>query len=451
MEQKRINKIGRADVVWNFCASLLKIASSLLLLPVILKKFPTDIVAVWSIFSSISVLTHLLDFGFNNSFVRTVTYIFSGCTTLKRSGYETLDCDSPVDYSLLKGVIKAMQWFYKRAAAALFLLLVCAGTPYLLSVLENYPAIRNEVLLAWAIFIVNNTLILYTLYFEGLLQGRGYVKEIKQIIVVSHLAYLALAIVLVFAGCGLVALVTSQVSATIILRVLAHRLFYDRDTLARLRASECSDPKAVLSTVFPNAVKIGITSLGSFLISKSAIFIGSMFMPLAMIASYGITMQILSSIYSVAGIYVSTYIPKITASRVRADKGPIMTIVCRGWAVSAVIYIVSAGGLCALGPYLLELLGSKTMLLPGAMIAVAAVISFLEMTHAMAGNVLLTKNYVPFFIPSIVSGLCTVALLLLFMNFTDLGLWGLILAPGIVQLAYQNWKWPLEVYRDLRC
>ena len=100
---------------------------------------------------------------------------------------------------------------------------------------------------------------------------------------------------------------------------------------------------------------------------------------------------------------------------------------------------------------LLELLGSKTMLLPGAMIAVAAVISFLEMTHAMAGNVLLTKNYVPFFIPSIVSGLCTVALLLLFMNFTDLGLWGLILAPGIVQLAYQNWKWPLEVYRDLRC
>ena len=107
-----------------------------------------------SIVDDISVLTYLLDFGFNNSFVRTVTYIFSGCTTLKRSGYETLDCDSPVDYSLLKGVIKAMQWFYKRAAAALFLLLVCAGTPYLLSVLENYPAIRNEVLLAWAIFIV---------------------------------------------------------------------------------------------------------------------------------------------------------------------------------------------------------------------------------------------------------------------------------------------------------
>ncbi len=37
------------------------------------------------------------------------------------------------------------------------------------------------------------------------------------------------------------------------------------------------------------------------------------------------------------------------------------------------------------------------------------------------------------------------------MNFTDAGLWGLILAPGIVQLAYQNWKWPLEVYRDLKC
>ena len=151
-------------------------------------------------------------------------------------------------------------------------------------------------------------------------------------------------------------------------------------------------------------------------------------MPLAMIASYGITMQILSSIYSVAGIYVSTYIPKKSVGKhtqyyrgrnLRRDKShKTASGENKNYSQGKISemrhhdYIVSAGGLCALGPYLLELLGSKTMLLPGAMIAVAAVISFLEMTHAMAGNVLLTKNYVPFFIPSIVSGLCTVALLL---------------------------------------
>ena len=31
-----------------------------------------------------------------------------------------------------------------------------------------------------------------------------------------------------------------------------------------------------------------------------------------------------------------------------------------------------------------------------------------------------------------------------------MGLWGMILAPGIAQLAYQNWRWPSMVIRELR-
>ena len=32
--------------------------------------------------------------------------------------------------------------------------------------------------------------------------------------------------------------------------------------------------------------------------------------------------------------------------------------------------------------------------------------------------------------------------------FLDLKLVGMILAPTIAQLVYQNWKWPLEVIKD---
>ena len=37
-----------------------------------------------------------------------------------------------------------------------------------------------------------------------------------------------------------------------------------------------------------------------------------------------------------------------------------------------------------------------------------------------------------------------------FLEFTDLGLFSLILAPGIAQAVYQNWKWPMEVIKDLK-
>jgi hypothetical protein len=40
-------------------------------------------------------------------------------------------------------------------------------------------------------------------------------------------------------------------------------------------------------------------------------------------------------------------------------------------------------------------------------------------------------------------------LLILLFRYTDYGLWIMIVAPGLAQLVYQNWKWPYEVYKEL--
>jgi hypothetical protein len=40
-------------------------------------------------------------------------------------------------------------------------------------------------------------------------------------------------------------------------------------------------------------------------------------------------------------------------------------------------------------------------------------------------------------------------LLFLFLEYTPWGVFALILAPGIAQGCYQNWKWPVEVAREL--
>ena len=36
------------------------------------------------------------------------------------------------------------------------------------------------------------------------------------------------------------------------------------------------------------------------------------------------------------------------------------------------------------------------------------------------------------------------------LRFTDFGIWILIIVPGIVQLAYNNWKWPYLVAKKNR-
>jgi hypothetical protein len=98
----------------------------------------------------------------------------------------------------------------------------------------------------------------------------------------------------------------------------------------------------------------------------------------------------------------------------------------------------------------LSLVGSKTSLMPQLFITLAIFIYFLEDNHRLAGTILLSKNEVPFFRASLISGGITIFLLFAFFQFSNLGTWTMILAPGLAQGAYQNWKWPIVVINELR-
>ena len=49
----------------------------------------------------------------------------------------------------------------------------------------------------------------------------------------------------------------------------------------------------------------------------------------------------------------------------------------------------------------------------------------------------------------LVSGFFVVVLTYISLKYTKLGLLGVILAQGLVQLTYNYWKWPLYVLRQM--
>ena len=83
--------IGQKDVLWNYAATILQTGVGVILLPFILNTFPQETVAIWGIFSTIIALTVLLDFGFGPSFARNVSYVVSGVTELKSTGYQIVE------------------------------------------------------------------------------------------------------------------------------------------------------------------------------------------------------------------------------------------------------------------------------------------------------------------------------------------------------------------------
>jgi O-antigen/teichoic acid export membrane protein len=443
--------IEKKDILWNYGATFLQIASSVLLFPFILRILPQETVAIWTIFSTIISFGNLLDLGFNPSFARNVSYVFSGVKSLKKEGYNIVETNhSEIDYGLFKSLLRAMRFFYSRMAFILLIILITFGTFYIYTILKKYSGDTVNIYIAWAALCLINTYSFYTSYYDTLLTGMGLIKTSKQITILSQIIYLTTAIIFILLQFGLIAIVSAQIFSVITRRILSHFFIFTSELKDKLKKNVPQSQKHILKAIFPNALKIGITALGSFLVSRSAIIIGSLFLQLDTIASYGITIQIVGIINGIAMVFFGTYQPKIVQYRVQNNTEAIKNLYISGFYFLFFTYLFGGLALLFFGNWALNILDSKTLLLNKTLITVVLIISFLENNHALAGGILLTKNEVPFFKASILSGIFTIILLVLLLKIFNIGVLGMIIAPGIAQLCYQNWKWPKEVIKELR-
>lgn len=442
--------IDRKDIFWSYAATFLRIAAAALLLPFILRMMPAEMVGIWSVFMTITAFASLLDFGFSASFTRNVTYVFSGVSALKAQGFESVLAENKsIDYGLLKGMISAMRWIYLRTSVILFLILATIGTWYIHSILHNYKGDTLEVYISWFILCTINTYNLYTLYYDSLLQGKGLIKRSKQIVIVGQSIYLGIAAILIIAGFGLIAIVSAQASSVIIVRWLSYHSFFTFEIRQKLKETVTRHKNEVLKAIYPNALKIGLTSIGGFMVQRSAIIIGSLYLSLEAIASYGITMQLIAVIASLAGIYTTTYQPKIAQLRVEQDIPTIKELYIKGQFVLVFTYILGGLGLLLFGEWGINLIGSQTQLMSIWLIIIALILSFEQSNLIIAGGILLSKNEVPFFRAALISGISIIFGLIVFFQLFDWGLFIMLLVPLIVDVSYQTWKWPLEVKKEL--
>lgn len=450
MEKISEIEIGRKDVTWNYLATFLQIGSGVLLFPLILRMLPSETIGIWSIFIAITGLVNLLDFGFTPSFTRNISYIFSGVSKLERTGISTEKPGSQVNYNLLGNTIRAMKWFYMRVALIAFILLITIGSYYLFHILNtNFEGDKKQIYIAWIIFCFINTYNIYTLYYDSLMMGRGLVMKSKQFIIVSQLAYLFVSALLILLGFGLISIVAGQAISVLIRRVLSNQFFFTSSLKNELKQIKTDNFRDIVKVITPNSIKLGVTNLGAFLVLQSSVIIGSLYLSLEQLASYSITVQVVNVISSLASVYYLSYLPKIANLRVENNLPGIKKIYLKCLVLMIFTFISCGIILIFLGNWGLTLLKSQTQLLSNVMIFIILIITFLEKNHAVAGGFLLTRNEVPYFKAAIISGIATVIMLFILIKIAHLEVWGIILAPGLVQLVYQNWKWPAVLLKQL--
>lgn len=444
-----IEHIGKKDIIWSYAATIFRVGAGIILWPFILSQMSAETVGIWNVMITIMGFITLLDFGFQPSFARNISYIFSGVTKLQKVGIQTAESDGNVNYALLKGTLNAMRKFYRWMALGVFVILGTAGTAYFYYILQKYSGDRIDAMIAWILLIAINSYNIYTLYYNALLLGKGYIRRERQIMILSQSIYLCLAIILIYAGFGLTAIVASQAVSIILQRILSYRVFFTKELKQQLSNTEAEDTKDILKAISPNAVKVGLTQLGGFCVTKSALLIGSAFLTLEETACYGITLHIIDILARCSTVYYQSITPKIAQSRANKDVIKLKYYFICSVGIMVTTFVLGGATIVFLGNWGLNIIGSETKFLPTIMLCVMLLVYLLETNHSIAAGFISADNRIPFFIPSLLSGLGTVVLLGLFLSIFKWGVWGMILSQGIAQLVYQNWRWPSMVIKEL--
>ncbi|MDR2840734.1 MAG: hypothetical protein LBV75_05665 [Paludibacter sp.] len=443
-------QLGRKDLIWTYAATSMRLISGACILPFSLKMFPSEEMGVWQIFLQFITVPAILDFGFANSFVRNITYVFSGAKELRTTGFGTTPTDSEIDYGLLKSLLRAMRFFYGVLAVIFLLLFTVAGSFYLHSILKSYSGDTTNIWVAWLLFGGALAYEVYTYYYNAILVGRGQVKTSQKITILAQSTRIVVTIALLLLGLKLLALVIGLLAADIISRSIATRMFYDRHTKDRLAAASVTMPvRKTIKTLAPNAFKVGIMTVGVFLRQKAIVLIAPYFLPLSLIASFGTSKQIIDMISGLGNAWWGAFHPQATQYTMQNRKDDLKRMYIKSIGAALLSFVVLGTAFVLTGNIILDFINSKTFLLPQFCLIVMLIFSFLDLTQAISSGFLLVGNQVPFYKSNLVAGALTVGILLLMFYFTNLGVWSLILSSGLAMSVYLFWKWPVVVIRDL--
>ncbi len=440
--------ITKGDIIWSYIAQFFNLGANIIILPVILKTLPQDVLGVWYVFLTIGTFVTLLDFGFSGAFTRNLTYAFGGATVLLKVGIDTsaLVMDKP-NYALLKSIIKSMKIFYGSVSLIILGLLAIFGSFYILHISSSL-ANSDEIMTAWFIYSVTVSIEFFYFYYNSLLLGRGFIKENNILIIITKSVYIVVAVIGLICGYGIISVSIATCLSVIVNRVFAHRFFFKNGLKKLLKESEYYSQN-ILPIIRHNASKVGLAEVAIFFTTRGNILFASLFLPLTIVGQYGLTMQLILFVSRISQLYFQTHMPLLTQFQIEKRRDDIRKIFSESVLIMSLTYLSVALLIILFGNRILELIHSQSYFLPTLPLVLLFLVYYLDVNHVLPLLLLTTKNRIPYLYASLFSGFSIALLSPLFMGVFHWGVYGIILATGIVQLAYHNWKWPLVVSRDL--
>jgi O-antigen/teichoic acid export membrane protein len=399
---------------------------------------------------TIGSMVSLFDFGFAPQFGRNITYVFSGAQTLKKEGVDINETGTiEINYRLLSTMIHTARSVYRSMSFIVLLVMLTLGTLYIYKVTNGFVSIHNA-LFIWIVYSLSTFVNIYYTYYSSLLTGRGMIKESKKAMVFSRVTYLLIAATLLKLGVGLMGIAIANLMAPLVNRYISEKYFFTTELKEKLSQYHITkkERRDLFQIIWHNSKKLGVVYIASYAITKLGVFLAGLYLPLKEIASYGLMIQFVTIIATISGTLFILSEPRLSALKVEGKTTKLLKTFAYSMGVYYLLFILSSIGFILLGPWLLTLIKSNVSLPATGIIIIYLIVVLMEINHSFFSTMIVIGNTVPFVAISLITAVLIVVGSLISLVFTDAGILGLVLVQGLVQLSYNNWKWPKVICKE---
>lgn len=384
-------KVGKKEALYGYVDVIVAQIANIIVLPIVLSKVNSEEYALWNVFVSVQAFVLLFETGFAVLIARFTTYAMSGAKSIPKTGKPEI-VDDKINYNLLYAILSVSKTIYLRisvlATTALFF-----ATGYVYHIAKKLPNI-GEVIIAWAVFSVGIVLSLYFTYYTAFLKGAGKIKEMRIISISSNVIQAILKIILILAGFGLLGISIAVTAVIVYKRLLIRRHVF---LVFKGQSKECfkvvDETRVQLQNALRlNAKQLGLVVVAQYIENQGTTLICSAFLPLSILGSYGLTLQILSVISSVASIPTSTFQPVLNQAVVQNDNKRSQYIFSSLTVIIVVSYWIGILMAFFFAPPLLGLIKSKTGAFTGCIFVLMAFYQFEIIMHQMATKLISYSN-----------------------------------------------------------
>lgn len=450
MYVRLLRRLFHGKVFWGVSSRMLNIAGGFILLPIIIHTLNSEQLSLYYLFISLSMISGILDLGFNAVITRNLAYAYVGADDIQSEGVHN-EFSGKANWVLIKDLFVTARKLYLYLSIVVIVILLVPGSFYIAYVLSSSDISIIYGVSCWIIYAFASAIAMYYMYLSTVVQARGDVTLSNQIALIARIIYIIVCIILLKLNLGLLALSISMLLVGIVERVLYYKIIYRDDEhkqLKNIKQTTLHPVRVYLKKLSGNASKNAVTAIGAYLVMKATTFVSVSYLGLAASASYILTIQVVNIMVVLSNTIFVVYVPEMT-HLVRRHEEQIV-IFGKANLLSMSIYVFGATFIIFFSHSLLLLMHAKTALIDNKQLILLFAVYLLEIQHSNFATLIGVSNRVPFVKSAIYSGISIVVLSIVLVKYCSLGLWGVIVGQGLVQLVYNNWYWVYFVCKEYK-